>query len=267
MQLGPEGARLDLALAAARETAEIVLPHFRRGVTPDIKADGSPVTIADRACEEHLRRRIPEAFPGDAILGEEFGERAGDSGYRWHLDPIDGTKTFISGVPLWGTLVGVEHEGRFVAGVANYPALNETLYATRGHGAWHQSGRSEPKQARVSQTDNLSEALVCFTSAPAFERRGEWSFFHEMCKQCRIARGWGDCYGWLLVATGRADVMLDTHVKTWDLAPFAVILPEAGGTLTDWNGERRITGGEGLATNGKLLDQVLKTRRDAEIPY
>lgn len=255
-------ARLELVMVAAQEAGEIILSHFRRGAAPEFKEDGSPVTIADRECERYLRDAITRAFPGDGILGEEFPEQQGGSGYRWILDPIDGTKSFIAGVPLFGVLVGIEHRGRVVVGAVKLPALGETLWAAAGQGAWHTApGMPQPVRASVSKTTRLSESLFCTTSAPGFVRRGRWDAYERLIAAAKTSRGWGDCYGWLLVATGRAEAMVDTHTKPWDLAPFAVILQEAGGTLTDWTGDPTIHGGDGVGTNGAVLAEVLATLR------
>jgi histidinol-phosphatase len=260
-------ARLELAKALAHECGELVLGHFQRGVAAELKQDGSPVTVADRECERLIRERVAQQCPEDGVLGEEFGEAPGRSGFRWIIDPIDGTKTFVAGVPLWGTLIGIEHQGRCVAGVAGYPALAEVLWGSQGEGAWHQVRGQEPRPARVSNAPALKDSLLCFTSAPAFERRGDWGALRELCTACRTARGWGDCYGWLLVATGRAEVMLDTHVKPWDLAAFAAILPEAGGVLTDWAGRPGISTGEGIGTTARLLPEVVRIIENSKIPY
>ena len=255
-------ARLELALATAREAGDITLKYFRENnYAVELKRDRSPVTIADREAEQHLRGRIAAAFPADAILGEEFSERPGESGYRWILDPIDGTKSFISGVPLFGTLIGVEFQGRSVAGVVHIPALNETAYAARGQGAWIVRGDRPPAPARVSRTPRLAESLFCTSEIRSFSKSGRRPAFDEFDAACRLARTWGDCYGYLLVATGRADVMVDPLMNVWDCAALQPIIEEAGGTFTDWQGEPTIYGGESIATNGLVLDEALAVAR------
>jgi histidinol phosphatase-like enzyme (inositol monophosphatase family) len=254
--------RLQLARDAAREAGDVTLRHFQdRGLEVERKSDRSPVTIADRQAEQHLRRRIEAAFPDDAIVGEEFGERGGDSGWRWILDPIDGTKSFICGVPLYGTLVGVEHEGQSRIGVIHIPALGECVYAAEGRGAWYVKGNAEPVAARVSNCDSLAIGVFLTSQLDGFARRGAEPAYKQLEATAYITRTWGDCYGYLLVATGRAEVMIDPDMHLWDIAALLPVLREAGGTLTDWNGTTTIHSGEAIATNGRLLDEVLAVIR------
>jgi histidinol phosphatase-like enzyme (inositol monophosphatase family) len=251
-------ARLELARAAATEAGRITLGYFRReDVEVELKADASPVTVADREAEEHLRRRIAAEFPDDGIVGEEFPEQDGRSGFRWIVDPIDGTKSFIRGVPLYGTLVGVEHQGHGVVGVVEMPALDERLYAAKGQGAWHQPGSKEPQAARVSSCARLADALFCTTSVDGFHRIGRAVAFERLRDAALLTRTWGDCYGYVLVATGRAEVMIDPQMNVWDAAAIQPIVEEAGGTFTDWQGKPTIRGGQGIATNSRVLDEVL----------
>jgi histidinol phosphatase-like enzyme (inositol monophosphatase family) len=255
-------SRLDLALVAAREAGEITLRYFQRdNFEIELKKDASPVTIADRTAEEHLRKRISEAFPADGILGEEFPERPGVSGFRWILDPIDGTKSFVHGVPLYGTLVGVEHETRSLVGVIELPALDERVYAAVGGGAWYVRGGSQPRPARVSSCARLSNALVSSSAIEGFAKGKRLEAFLAISAAARLTRTWGDCYGYALIATGRAEVMIDPAMNVWDAAALQPILEEAGGTYTDWNGTPTIHGGEGIATNGRVLDEVLAFTR------
>lgn len=256
-------ARLELALDAACRAGELTLGHFNR---PDLqverKRDGTPVTAADRQAEEYLRSRIAAGFPEDAILGEEMPDRPGTSGYRWILDPIDGTKSFVHGVPLFGTLVGVEFEQRPAIGVVVLPALEEYVYAVCGQGAWwHTRGAEKPRPARVSQVDRLDEATFCATGVNEFVRTGRFSAYDELRGKCRLVRGWGDCYGYFLIATGRAEIMIEPELSLWDMAALPPILEEAGGTFTDWEGNPTIYSGEGVATNGQLREQVLAITR------
>ncbi len=250
--------RLYFAHDAAQEAGRITLDHFsREDLAVERKEDDSPVTAADRAAENLLRERIAGHYPRDGILGEEFGEIRGRSGYRWILDPIDGTKSFIRGVPLYGTLVGLERDGDPVLGVIHLPALGETVFAARGHGAWWTRGNADPVPARVSLRRTLDEALFCATSVSAFERRGAREVFDRLQARSRLTRTWGDCYGYALVATGRAEVMIDPGMSVWDAAALLPVLEEAGGTFTDWKGNPTVHGGEGLATNGHVLAGVL----------
>lgn len=251
-------ARLQLAVDAGKAAGRRTLEYFGRGnYEVELKQDSSPVTVADREAETYLRERIAQTFPEDAIVGEEFDDRDGTSGYRWILDPIDGTKSFVHGVPLYGTMVGVEHEGRAVVGVVSIAALDETVYAATGQGAWHIRGDQEAVAARVSDCARLDEAVLLTTDVEAIEKYKSRAAYDALAAQCRFARSWGDCYGYVLVATGRAEIMLDPIMNVWDAAALQPILEEAGGTFTDWRGEATIHHGEGIATNGRLLDQVL----------
>ena len=254
--------RLELALAAAREAGEITLRYFRRDdLQVDRKGDDSPVTVADREAETLLRLRIADAFPEDGILGEEFPERPGTSGFRWILDPIDGTKSFIHGVPLYGTLVGVEFQGQSVVGVNLIPALDECVYAASGGGAWYVWGDRAPVEARVSRCPRLAEGVFLTSEVINFDHSGRRDVYDRLQAAARLTRTWGDCYGYLLLATGRADLMVDPIMEVWDAAALLPILEEAGGTFTDWQGRRTIHSGEGIATNGHLLDEVLAITR------
>lgn len=255
-------ARLGVAVEAARKAGRVTLEYFRRSdLAVERKSDGTPVTIADRLAEELLRGEIERVFPEDAIRGEEWPDRPGDSGFQWYLDPIDGTKSFVHGVPLYGTLVGVEYGGRCVLGVVVLPALGEYIYAARGQGAWHVCGESSPCRARVSEVGRLDDSLFCFTSVSEFHKRGREAGFELLRSGCRLARGWGDCYGYVLVATGRAEVMVDPVLSVWDMAALPAILEEAGGTFTDWQGNATIHGGDGVGTNGKVFEQVMAVTR------
>jgi histidinol-phosphatase len=254
--------RLELALGAAREAGRITLAYFRRDdLTVERKLDNSPVTAADREAEQRLRGAIGVAFPDDGIKGEEFPDKPGTSGFRWILDPIDGTKSFVHGVPLYGTLVGVEHDSESVAGVILIPALDECVYAARGQGAWYVSGGRPPLPARVSSRPKLADSLFLTSEVLSFERIGRRDAYDRLQAASRLSRTWGDCYGYMMVATGRADVMVDPLMEVWDAAAIAPVIEEAGGTFTDWQGQRTIYSGNGMATNGPLLDEVLAITR------
>jgi histidinol-phosphatase len=251
-------ARLELALAAAREAGQLTLGYFSCGdLAIELKADDSPVTIADREAEELLRVRIGARFPDDAILGEEFPERSGTSGFRWIVDPIDGTKSFIHGVPLYGTLVAVEFQQRSVVGVIAIPALAECVYAAVGQGAWHVRGGGPPVRAAVSQSSRLGDSLFCTSDDTHWRGLGRQPALERLQAAARLSRTWGDCYGYMLVATGRAELMVDPVMSVWDAAALQPVLEEAGGTFTNWRGEPTIHSGEGIATNGKILSEVL----------
>jgi histidinol phosphatase-like enzyme (inositol monophosphatase family) len=249
---------LALALEASKEAGQITLDYFRRETLyVERKSDDSPVTWADRLAEEHLRQRIAEAFPDDGILGEELDERPGKSGFRWILDPIDGTKSFVHGVPVYSMLVALEHEEQTVLGLIRLPALNECVYAARGLGAWHLQADKPPRKANVSKRQPLAESLFLTSEVLNFERTGRRTAFDRLQAVSRLTRTWGDGYGYLMVATGQADVMIDPIMAIWDSAALPPILEEAGGTFTDWKGTPSYRAGEGVATNGLLLDEVL----------
>jgi histidinol phosphatase-like enzyme (inositol monophosphatase family) len=259
-------SRLDLARRIAHEAGQLTLRYFQRAdLAVEVKKDHSPVTVADREAEQLLRQRIEGAFPQDAILGEELGERPGTSGYRWVLDPIDGTKSFIHGVPLYGTLVGVQQGDRDVIGVIHIPALRETAYAARGQGAWYVRGDEPPVAARVSTVRSLGDALLLTTDAKSFaaraSRRGV-AAYDALQAAARLTRTWGDCYGYLLVATGRADLMVDPIMNVWDAAAVAPIVEEAGGRFTDFQGRPTISGGDGVASNGHVHEAALEITRN-----
>jgi len=261
----PLQARLEVAVRAARAAGQRTLAFFQQdNFRVERKADDTPVTEADREAEQFLRRQIAAAFPEDGILGEEFGEQPGRSEFRWILDPIDGTKSFICGVPLYATLVGVERDGRGVIGVIDVPGLDECVYAASGLGAWYIRANGAPRPARVSTRKTLADGLFVTSEVESFAERGAPEAYHALAARAYITRTWGDAYGYLLVATGRAEAMVDPILSLWDTAPLQPILEEAGGTFTDWQGRPTIHGGEGIGTNRLVLDEVLAiTRRYA----
>ncbi len=251
--ISPSSTRafLDFAINAAWQAGQLTLAHFQTGVSVDWKQDASPVTVADRRAEELLRRLIEHQFPDHAIVGEEFGESDRDSTHRWIIDPIDGTQSYIRGVPLYGVLIGLEISGEVVVGVVHFPALGEMVAAGRGEGC-----RWNGRPVHVSSVSNLTDALVLFTDCRGFGRPGQPEVWQKLQATSQIVRGWGDCYGHCMVATGRAEVMLDPSMHVWDCAPLLPILEEAGGTFTDWTGEATIYGLDAFSTNGELFDQV-----------
>jgi histidinol-phosphatase len=254
--------RLQFALEIARAAGEVTLKYFRRdGLQVDRKADTSPVTIADRSAEELMRIRINMRFSSDGIIGEEHGEHLGKSGYQWILDPIDGTKSFIHGVPLFTTLVAVLQNGEPQIGVIHAPALAETVWAYKGGGCWYQpSAISDPGAAHVSSVARLDESLLLTTEISSFTTHRDpdaLGVFVKLQRAARLTRTWGDGYGYLLVATGRAEVMIDPVVNLWDAAPLQPIIEEAGGHFSDWKGNPTIRAGEALATNGQVSHEVL----------
>lgn len=258
-QLAP---RTVSAFVMALAAGEITLRYFRQGnFSVERKSDESPVTVADREAEQFLRAEISRQFPRDAIIGEEFGESPGDSGFRWILDPIDGTKSFVFGVPLYGTMVAVEYQGHAVVGVVNIPALGECVYASQGQGCWYVQAGKERQIARVSTTSQLSDGLFVTSQVDTFARRQAEQAYRQLEQAAFVSRTWGDCYGYLLVATGRAEVMVDPMLNVWDAAAVQPILEEAGGSFTDWRGNRTIHAGEAIGTNGRVLEEVLAITR------
>lgn len=260
-------ARLEFAVDAARQAGEQTLQLFR---TADLKAerkgDGSPVTRADRDAEELLRRLIAERFPDDAILGEEFGETGGRNEFRWTLDPIDGTKAFLAGVPLYATLVAVLEVDSPRIGVIYAPAAGEMVYALEGQGCWHVLADQPPKPTRVSDVSEIGDAVCVTSSVKSFstERKVDArDVYDRLQSACRITRTWGDAYGYLLVATGRAEIAIDPAMSLWDTAPLQPIIEAAGGKFCDWQGERTVHRGEGVATNAALAKQVLEFTRSS----
>jgi histidinol phosphatase-like enzyme (inositol monophosphatase family) len=259
--------RLRLACDAARAAGNLTLEFFQSAqLYVEQKADRSPVTEADRQAEQIVRQQIVRRFPDDAILGEEHGEMPGRSGYRWVVDPIDGTKSFIHGVPLYTTLIGVLNGEQPLIGVVHAPALTETVWAVRGGGAWYARGTESPRPARVSSVDRLADSLVVTTEVRSFTRyrpADAVPAFLRLQATAGLTRTWGDGYGYLLVATGRAEVMVDPALNLWDAAPVAPVVEEAGGTFTDWKGHSTVHGGEAVATNGRVAREVLEILRNA----
>jgi histidinol phosphatase-like enzyme (inositol monophosphatase family) len=231
----------------------------------ETKPDASPVTVADRQAEEELRRLIAREFPADGVVGEEFGTTAGTSSRRWILDPVDGTKAFIHGVPLFGVLIALEDAGRATVGVVHLPALGETVYAGRGLGCWWRPSGAKagdpPRPARVSKVSRLADALFTTTSVEYFERSGRTAVLERLRRAVGLERWWGDCYAHVLVATGRAELAVEAAMHLWDNAPLLPILTEAGGTFTDWNGNAVIDAPEALSTNGLVLSEALRVIR------
>ena len=249
---------LEFAVRLARDAGNITTRHFKGSFTIERKADNSFVTAADREAERYLRATIEAAFPNDAILGEEEGQKVGRSSRCWIIDPIDGTYSFVHGVPLYAVLIGLEVENDPVIGVVNLPALNEVVYAAKGVGCFWNGAR-----ASVSQTQSLNEALLLSTDFRASEQYGFGPATDLLQQQAKTCRTWGDAYGHVLIATGRADVMLDPVMNVWDCAALLPILEEAGGTFTDWRGEKTIHGGNAISTNGLLFEAVMQTIREA----
>ena len=242
---------MEAALEVAHLSSLVALRYFRQDLRVEAKHDGSPVTLADRAAEQFAREWIHARFPADGILGEEFGETPGASGRRWLLDPIDGTKSFIRGVPLWGTCVAICEGSDVLAGAAGYPAVEEYIAAAPSEGCWHNGTR-----AWVSDVAAVERATVLVTDDRSFrqpERRAGWD---ALSRRAAVSRSWGDCYGYLLVATGRADVMVDPILNPWDAPMFLPIIEEAGGVFTGWHGRRDAFASDAIATNSALAAEA-----------
>ena len=244
---------LEFAVVLARGAGDITLDYFRKQPETSTKSDGSYVTIADREAEAYLRKHIGERFPDDGIVGEEEGETEGRSGRRWILDPIDGTFAFVHGVPIYGVLIALEIEREMSVGVVNLPALGEIVSAATGCGCFFNG-----EATRVSSTARLEDALLLCTDFRAAAYHGFGRAVDFLQRTAKTSRTWGDCYGYVLVATGRADVMLDPVMNLWDCAPLLPIMEEAGGTFTDWRGVRTVDGGNAIATNKLLFDEVMQ---------
>jgi len=250
---------LEAATHWAWEAGEVTLAHFGAVLDAESKSDGSPVTLADREAEALLRSRIRERFPGHGILGEEEGEEFGDEPIRWILDPIDGTRSFMRGVPLYAVLIGIEGGGVPLVGVAHFPALGETVAAAIGVGClWYRRGLSEPIAARVSSHDRWSEAALLTTDPARIEGMAVAAGWRELSARAGLVRSWGDAYGHALVATGRAEAMVDPLLSPWDAAPLLPILSEAGGVFTDLSGMATVHGGSGISSNGCLHRELLE---------
>jgi len=251
------GHALDSDLALALELADLAdsltMDRFRvLDLAVDTKPDRTPVTEADRAVEAALREQLGRARPGDAVIGEEEGEQ-GSGPRRWIVDPIDGTKSYLRGAPVWATLLALEDGGELVVGVASAPALGRRWWAARGSGAF-----ANGELINVSRVHDLADATLCFTDVGAFALYGMWDEFVALGSRVWDRRGFGDFWGHVLVAEGTADVMVEPIVNLWDVAPVLVIVEEAGGRVTDRSGRRTADGGNAVTTNGLLHDAVLE---------
>jgi len=268
----PVDSRLAWAIEIARQAGELTLEHFRSPkLAVQRKQDDSPVTAADRGAEELLRQLIGSRYPDDAIVGEEFGTTAGTSGFAWVLDPIDGTKSFIHGIPLYTTLVAVlsTPDGDVAAGepqlgVIRAPALDEVVYARRGGGCWHQRQSADAVPAQVADTASLADGLLLTSEVHSFaDARSSdcMDVYLELDRRARLARTWGDAYGYLMVATGRAEVMIDPGMNLWDAAAVQPVIEEAGGVFSDWQGQPSVHSGDAVAGNAAVVREVLQLTR------
>ena len=245
---------LEFGVQTAYEAGRLTLGYFgTEAARPEFKVDDTPVTVADREAERLIRERIGARYPKHVVLGEEYGEAEGaDTGHRWVVDPIDGTKSFVRGVPIYGVLIGLEIEGVCEVGAAYFPAIDEMVCAATGEGCYRNGRRT-----KVSAIQSLAQGMVSFTDAASFEEHGRWGAWLRVLSAAGGSRGWSDAYGHALVATGRVELMLDPIMNTWDCGPFPPILREAGGYFGDWSGNETIYSGEAMSTPRSLLPEVL----------
>jgi histidinol-phosphatase len=246
-------SRYDQAVDAARKAGDLARTYFDTTFEVEWKTDQTPVTVADRRAEELIRGLVAKHFPADGLLGEEFGNQSGTSGYRWVIDPIDGTKSFVRGVPLWGTLVGLEYRGEQIAGVCYAPGLGQLWRALRGDGAYR-----DDRRVRVSDVADLSAALVCYTSLGCFSDPGRRAAFARLADRTGEPRGHGDWYGFALVAQGSAEAIVDYGLSQWDAAAPKAIVEEAGGKFTDWAGVPTAEAPDVVASNGRVHGETLR---------
>jgi len=240
---------LNVAQEAAHLGGRRALSYFRTDIAVETKADSTPVTQADRESEQVIRAFIGKHFPTHSVVGEELGEQKGSAAVRWIVDPIDGTKSFVAGVPLWGVLIGVEVNGVPSVGVIYTPASDEMVAAAKGHGCRLNGG-----PCSVSKVNKLADATLLTSDIRHCQKRS--NAYDALAAQAKVVRTWGDAYGYLLVATGRAEIMLDPEMHPWDCAPMLPILEEAGGHFRDWSGKATIWGKDAFACNDALFAQV-----------
>lgn len=249
-------SRYELAVATAEQAGKLALQYFDHDVAVEWKQDHSPVTVADREAETLLRTTLLGKFPNDGFLGEEYGDKPGTSGYRWIVDPVDGTRSFVRGIPVWATLVGLEYQGEPIAGVVVIPAMGQTYRALRGDGAY----RGE-RRIRVSDVATLAAATVFYTSLSWYKKAGRLDDIVQLLLQCQTSRGFGDFWGFVLVAQGSGELMVDYGVHIWDVAAIQPLIEEAGGKFSDWDGNVTIERPDVIVSNGKLHEEVLRRLR------
>ena len=240
---------IDTAVAAGKITVE----HFSTDINTSIKSDGTPVTEVDQKTEAFIRWRIEKQYPRHEIVGEEYGLAGKDNAsFRWFIDPIDGTNYYVRGVPLYSTLIGLEIDGTIDVGVVYLPATGDLLAAATGLGCWWNG-----KPVRVSKIDRLEKGIVAYSDLANFYKQNCQAVFERVVRSSHYRVGWSDAYGYLMVATGRADVMIEAAVSVWDVAPYPVIFREAGGFFGDWKGEETIYSPQVMATNQALNGQMV----------
>lgn len=253
-------AWVDLGLSIADEADAIALRHFRRDLEISTKPDRTLVTQADTAIERMIRERIGGAHADHGMVGEEYGVEAPEARVRWYIDPIDGTHNFVRGVPLFGMLLGIEEGGELQAGVISAPALGERWYAWRGGGAWADRAATGdgPRRLQVSSVSAMSDAQLLYGSARDIRSSGRAPGFDALLDDVWRERGFGDFWGYALVAEGAAEGMVEVDLSTWDAAAPAIVVEEAGGRWSNLDGERRIDSRTFLVTNGVLHDELLR---------
>jgi len=232
---------LSLVLQAGNIAQDEILKHFKTSLNVEWKADSTPVTIADKKAEELVRNFAQKETPEFGFIGEEFGQEKPEAEYQWVLDPIDGTKSFIYGVPLFGTLIAILRKGSPIAGLIQLPALGGKVWATEGGGAFADDGRT----VKVSNTGKLEDSLVLSGTINTIESKGYGEWFAGIRKKAKLYRGWGDCFGYYQVACGRAEIMMDPVVSIWDIAPYPLIFTEAGGAFSTLKGEKSLFSAKG----------------------
>jgi histidinol phosphatase-like enzyme (inositol monophosphatase family) len=237
----------------AQKSAAIITPYFaNNNLEVEMKADQSPVTHADRTAEAVMREMINREYPSHGIIGEEYGEENADAEFVWVLDPIDGTKSFASGCPLFGTLIGLLHEGNPALGAINQPILNQFCY---GDG---KTTTCNGKRVSFRPTSQLREASLLTTDLKDIFTHQSGANFEELSRHVRLFRTWGDCYGYLLLATGWADIMIDPIVNRWDFLPLLPIITGAGGVITAWDGSDPLKGNSIVAANQLIHSRVIE---------
>ncbi|APT93051.1 histidinol phosphatase [Corynebacterium phocae] len=248
---------LGLALELAGMSDQLTMSRFEAtDLSVKSKVDMTPVTDADLACEKMLREELAKARPKDTILGEEFGGDATPEGRQWVIDPIDGTKNFVRGVPVWATLIALLEDGEPIVAVISAPAMRRRWFACKNSGAFRLFG-GEPRRLRVSQVETIEEASIAMSSLEGWKERGLRKEFLELTDSAWRLRGFGDFWNYCLLAEGAVDVALEPEVSLWDLAAPYLLVTEAGGQFTSLDGENTPDGGSAVATNGRLQDAVL----------
>jgi len=245
--------RTELAVELANEAAQIAVHYFKGEFKVDLKKDQSPVTVADQEIERMMANAVESKFPEDGFFGEEYGVRPGTSGFRWIVDPIDGTRNFVRRIPMFATLIGIEQDGEVVGGVANSPLMNEFYLAEKGAGAFLNN-----ETIQVSEVSSIDRAHLIYPSFSKLKDEAYREALFELAGQCERSRGFGDYFGHVLVASGRSEIMMEPSVNPWDIAAIKILVEEAGGVFTDLNGEQTIYGHGAVSANPALHPIVIE---------